>query len=57
MVHDLKLVNTNYIYVVKYSMLYTFMTSCLRKVVRVGPAVISLTAFSHRIFKHKTTVT
>ena len=38
-------------------MLHLFMTSCLHKLVRVCLAVISLTAFSHRIFKHKTTVT
>jgi len=30
------------------------MTSCLHKLVRVCLAVISLIAFSHRIFKHKT---
>jgi len=34
-------------------MLHTFVTSCLR----VCLAVISLTAFSHGIFKHKTIVT
>ena len=38
-------------------MLHTFMTSCLRKLVRIYLAVISLTTFSHRIFKHKTIVT
>jgi len=38
-------------------MLHTFMTSYLRKLVRVCLAAISLTAFSHRIFKHKTIVT
>jgi len=38
-------------------MLHTFMTSCLHKLVRVCLAVISLIAFSHRIFKHKTIVT
>ena len=32
------------------------MTSCLRKPVRVCLAVISLTAFSHRIFKHNNCV-
>jgi len=36
---------------------YTLMTSRLRKLVRVCIAVISLTAFSHRIFKHRTIVT
>jgi len=41
----------------------TFMTPCLRKLVRVCLAVISLTAFdfnnnnNNRIFKHKTIVT
>jgi len=35
-------------------MLHNFMTSRLRRLVRVCLAVISLTAFSHRIFKHKT---
>jgi len=34
----------------------TFMTSCLRKLVRVCLAVISLTAFSHRLFKRNTIV-
>jgi len=43
--------------VVKYSMPHTFMTSCLHKLVRVCLAVISLIAFSHRIFKQKTIVT
>ena len=38
-------------------MLHTFMTLCLRKLVRVCLAVISLTAFSHRIFGHETSVT
>jgi len=42
-------------------MLNTFMMSCLHKLVRVclanGLAVISLTAFSHRIFKYRTIVT
>jgi len=38
-------------------MIHTFMTSCLRKLVRVCLAVISLTAFSHRMFKHNTIVT
>jgi len=33
------------------------MTSCLRKLVRVCLAVISLTAFSHRILKHRTIAT
>jgi len=42
---------------VKYSMLHTFMMSCLRKLVCVCLTVISLTAFSQRIFKHKTIVT
>ena len=56
-VQDLKVSNTNYIWVVKYSMQHNFMTSCLRKLVRVCLAVISLTAFSHRICKHKTIVT
>jgi len=32
-------------------MLHTFMTSYLHKLIRVCLAVISLTAFSHRIFK------
>jgi len=50
-------VHTNSICVVKYSMLHTFMTSCLRKLGRVCLAVISLTAFSHRLFKYKTIVT
>jgi len=54
MVQDLKVGNNNSICVIKYYMLHTFMTSCLRKLVRVCPAVISLTAFSHRILKHKT---
>ena len=45
------------IFVAKYSMMHTFMTSCLRKLVRVCLAVISLTAFSQRIFKHKTIMT
>jgi len=57
MVQDLKVGNTDSICVVTYSMLHTFMTSCLRKLVRVCPAVISLTAFSHRIVKHTTIVT
>ena len=35
-------------------MLHTLMTLCSCKLVRVCPAVISLTAFSHRIFKLKT---
>jgi len=43
--------------VVTYSMLHTVMTSCLRNVlVRVCLAIIvvpTLTAFSHRIFKHR----
>ena len=44
--------------VVKYSMLHTFVTSiCLRKLVFVCLAVISVTTFSHRIFKLKTVVT
>jgi len=55
-VWGLKVGNTNSICVVKYSLLHNFMTSCLRKLVRVCLAVISLTAFSHRIFKHKTIV-
>jgi len=38
-------------------MLQTFMTSYLQKLVRVCLEVISLIAFSHRIFKHKTSVT
>ena len=38
-------------------MLHTFMTSCLHKLVRVYLAVISLIAFSHKIFKHETIVT
>ena len=38
-------------------MLHTFMTSYLHELVRVCLAVISLIAFSHRIFKHETTVT
>ena len=42
---------------VKYSMLHTFMMSCLRKLVCVCLTVISLTAFSQRIFKHKTIAT
>jgi len=33
------------------------MTSCLCKLVHFCLAAISLTAFSHRIFKHRTTVT
>jgi len=33
-------------------MAHTFMTSCLHKLVSVCLAAISLTAFSHRIFKH-----
>jgi len=49
--------NTDSICVVKYFMLHTFMTSRLRTLVRVCLAVISLTVFSHRIFKYKTTVT
>jgi len=53
----LKAGNTKSICVVKYSMLHTFMTSRLRKLVRVCLAVISLTALSYRIFKHKTIVT
>ena len=55
-VQDLKVRNAtgNSICVVKYSMLHTFMTSYLRKLVHVCLAVI---AFSHRIFKHKTIVT
>ena len=36
---------------------FTFMTSCLRKLVGVCLAVISLTAFSHTIFKLKTIMT
>jgi len=40
----------------RWGMLHTFMMSCLHKLVRVCLAVISLTAFSHRIFKHKTIV-
>ena len=40
-----------------WCMLQTFTTSCLRKLVRVCLAVISLIAFSHRIFKHRTIVT
>jgi len=40
--------------VVKYSVQHAFMTLCLHKLVRVCLAVISLTAFSHRIFKHNT---
>jgi len=50
----MKVGNTNSICMVKYSMLHNFMTSRLRRLVRVCLAVISLTAFSHRIFKHKT---
>jgi len=42
-----KVGNTNSIYVVKYSMLHNF----------VSLAVISLIAFSHRIFQHKIIVT
>jgi len=34
-----------------------FMMSRLRKLVRVCLVVMSLTALSHRIFKHKTIVT
>jgi len=49
----MKVGNTNSKYS-KYSMLHNFMTSRLRRLVRVCLAVISLTAFSHRIFKHKT---
>jgi len=35
---------------------YTLMTSCLRKLVRVCLAAVSLTAFSDRTIKHKTIV-
>jgi len=56
MVLDVKVGNTNSISVVKYSMLHTLMTPCLRNGLVVKSAVISLTAFSHRIFKHKTIV-
>jgi len=52
---DLKVGNTNSFYVVKYSVQQTFIN--FAKLVRVCLAVISLTAFSHRIFKHKTIVT
>ena len=38
-------------------MIHAFMTPCLHKLVRVCLEVISLAAFSHRIFKHKTIVT
>ena len=39
-------------------MLRAYMTSCLRnKLVRVCLAVISLTAFSHRIFQRETILT
>jgi len=44
---DLKVGNNNSICVIKYSMLHTSVTSCLRKLVRFCQAVISLTAFSH----------
>ena len=57
MFQDLKVGNTDSICVVKCSILHTFMTSCSRPLVRVCLAVISLTTFSHRIFKHKTIVT
>jgi len=50
-VQELKVSNTNSICVVKYSMLHTFMTPCLHKLLRVCLEVISLIAFSHRIFK------
>ena len=40
--------------VVKYSMLRTFMTSCLHKLVRVCLAVISLTAFNNCDVKYFT---
>jgi len=50
-VQELKVSNTNSICVVKYSMLHTFMTPCLHKLLRVCHEVISLIAFSHRIFK------
>ena len=49
---DLKVGKTNSIPVVKNSVLHTVMTSRLL----VCLAVISLTAFSHGIFKHKTIV-
>ena len=48
LVQDLKVGNINSICVVKYSVLHTFMTSCLRKLVRVCLAVSSLTDYSHR---------
>ena len=38
-------------------MLHTFMTSCLRKPVCVCLAVISQTAFSHKIVELKTIAT
>jgi len=46
---------TDSIRVVKYSILQALAN--FAKLVRVCLAVISLTAFSHRIFKHKTIVT
>jgi len=53
----LKFVLTYYRYIhtgwVKKSKLHTFITSCLHKLARVYLAIISLTAFSHRIFKQK----
>ena len=51
-VQNLKVGNTYSISVVKYSILHTFLTSCLRKLVRVCLAVISLTGFSDSMFKH-----
>jgi len=38
-------------------MLHTFVTSCLHKLVCVCLAVTLLTAFSHRIFKHRIILT
>ena len=56
---DLKVGNINSICVVKYSMLHynNVIIINFAKLVRVCLAVISLTAFSHKIFKHKTIVT
>ena len=55
-VQGLKVGNTYFISVVKYSMLHTY-DVMFTKLVRVWLAVISLIAFSHRKFKHKTIAT
>ena len=64
MVQDLKVGNTNSISMIKYSMLHTFMTPCLRNCLCLAVylcvissiIIISLTSFSHRISNHKTIV-